>query len=374
VPATSQLSWVVAWALVAWPGGAGAEGQAPSAADAALAANRAFAHIPGASWRVVEQRFWPHHTVIKLQATSDERWFHRPTLAVEPGGAIHLLTDGFVRLPAASPLSAFGAISAAEGTRLSEAVVPDYAAFFLAAHLLSSDSQCLRTTRPEGWTLDPTTRAWAPDEARAPSPAPVCPAGAGFRLAPHRDGRQVDTFLVHRQGRWARPYRFVLRDSGEIRGELDAGSRPAEASSPPAVEVLSRLTPEVFPRLALEDCELCGRPTLTLMCYVEVRRPELRLAAHTGSFPCVLFVRDAQGAIAESAITLGASVDGMTEASSIGGGCPVTAAVGSRPGSYSAWLACGRRESAPITFRLDASGALERPGTPDAARRRRPTG
>jgi hypothetical protein len=365
VPATSQLSWVVASALVAWTAGAAADGAAPTAADAELAASRAFGHIPGASWRVVEQRFWPHHTVIQLQATSDERWYHRPTLAVEPGGAIHLLTDGFARLPAASPLSAFGAISATEGTRLSEAVLPDYAAFFLAAHLLNSDSQCLRTTPPEGWTLDPTTGAWAPDEARVPSPEPVCPTGTGFRLAPHPDGRRVDTFLVHRQGRWARPYRFVLRDTGEIREELDVGSRPAEASSPPAVEVLSRLTPDVFPRLTLEDCELCGRPTLTLMCYVEVRRPDLRLAAHAGSFPCGLSVRDAQGATSESAVTLGGGVDGMTEASSIGGGCPVTAALGFQPGPYSAWLTCGTRESAPITFRLDASGALERPGTQD---------
>jgi hypothetical protein len=150
-------------------------------------------------------------------------------------------------------------------------------------------------------------------------------------------------------------------------------SRSASTRAPTAqltIQVLRSLTPDVFPRLAIEDYELSAGMTTVLMCYVEVRRPDLRLATHAGSFPCTLSLRDALGAVSRRPITLGRNLDGMTEASSLGGGCSVPKLP---PGSYLGWLTCGVHDSMPLAFRVTKSGVLQRtrhaPAHPPAARR-----
>ncbi len=155
----------------------------------------------------MEQPFWPNHTLVKLSRAADERWYHRPTVAVNALGKAYVLTYGAVRISKARILKDFNTIAQAEQVALSDDELDDYASFFLAAHLVNSDHHCLRATRPEHEQLVGVGGVLPED---------VCREDPGFRLLRRNKSIQVETVLVHRKGQWATPYSFLLRTDGKI--------------------------------------------------------------------------------------------------------------------------------------------------------------
>jgi hypothetical protein len=147
--------------------------------------------------------------VVKLQATGDERWYHRPAVAVGPAGDLRVLTEGFVRVSEARILADLNSIAAQEVVSLSDVDLHQYAAFFLNLFLVNSDFRCLRATLPESGAL----------EQNREDLGAICSGAEMFRLSRHSDGIQIDTALVDRKGRWAQPFRFILGRDGTIRRE-----------------------------------------------------------------------------------------------------------------------------------------------------------
>jgi hypothetical protein len=160
---------------------------------------------PGATWVPVAQPFWPRHRVFELATVGDPRWYHRPTVALDPEGGTHLLTDSVSRVPRVAPLEAFNAIAAAERPTVDASSAEAYAAFFLRAHVLYADETCL---------------APAPAEvpgADLPIPAAACSETPGFRLTHDVGGFLVETVLVHRTGRWSVARSFHVTPDGRVR-------------------------------------------------------------------------------------------------------------------------------------------------------------
>lgn len=180
--------------------------EAPSLADARAAVQRVFP-APGASWTAVEQRFWPNHTVVKLSRTADERWYHRPTLAVDALGNTHVLTQGVVRISQDRIIEDFNSIARAERVVLTEDEFGDYASFFLSTHVINSDHNCLRAASPESEQIVGVD---------AVLPADACQKDQGFTLLRRYEGVQLETVLVHREEHWFKAYRFLLRRNGTI--------------------------------------------------------------------------------------------------------------------------------------------------------------
>src|SRR5437899_285301 len=81
---------------------------------------------------LVEQRFWLHHTVLKLASC---QWPHRPTVAVDEQGSAFLLTDNVLIVSAKSPLEEVNAAAKAESTVIDAGNVLDYLRFFVGSHL-----------------------------------------------------------------------------------------------------------------------------------------------------------------------------------------------------------------------------------------------
>ncbi len=154
----------------------------------------------------MEQPFWPNYVLVKLSSAGDERWYHRPTVAVNALGKAYFLTYGAVRISEARILKDFNTIAQAEGVALSDDQLDDYASFFLAAHLVNSDHHCLRATLPEDEQLVGVGGVLPEDVCR----------GDPFRLLRRNKSIQVETVLVHRKGQWATPYSFLLRTDGKI--------------------------------------------------------------------------------------------------------------------------------------------------------------
>jgi hypothetical protein len=143
--------------------------------------------------------------VFELATVGDPRWYQRPTVALDPGGGTHLLTDGVSRVPPAVPLARFNAITAAERPTVDASNAEAYAAFFLSAHLLYRDDTCLAPDPPE-----------VPD-AGLPIPATACSRTPGFRLTRAAGGFLVETVLVHRTGRRSAALSFHLAPDGRVR-------------------------------------------------------------------------------------------------------------------------------------------------------------
>ena len=175
-------------------------------ADAIAAAKGVFP-APGASWTAVEQRFWPNHIVVKLSRAADERWYHRPTVAVDALGNAYVLTQGVVRISQDRIIKDFNSIARAERVALTEDELDDYASFFLSTHVINSDHHCLQTAPPEREEVV---------GADAVLPEDVCLKDRRFTLLRTNGGIQLETVLVHRKDHWFRPYTFLLGRDGTI--------------------------------------------------------------------------------------------------------------------------------------------------------------
>lgn len=182
---------------------------APSVTDAVRIAARTHP-APGGVWERVQQPFWPQHTVVKLESVTDHRWYHRPTVAIDPVGKAHTLTSGAIRVSDERLLADFNAITEQEGVLLEdERRRGEYVAFFLAAHLLNEDFHCLRATLP---------KLEGAEHGQGVLPESICSAES-FRLSEGTRGIWIDTVLVDRKGRWAKPHRFLLRADGTVQRE-----------------------------------------------------------------------------------------------------------------------------------------------------------
>ena len=182
-----------------------ANGQAPSIANALRAARAAFP-APDPSWAVVEQRFWPDHILVKLTRSADERWYHRPTVAVDGRGNTYVLTQGAVRLSGDRLIKDFNSIARAEGVTLTDDEIEDYASFFSITHLVNSDHQCLRPALPQRQIV--REEALWPDE--------MCREGPGFKLLRSKGGYELKTVLVDRKAQWWAQHWFLIRTDGTV--------------------------------------------------------------------------------------------------------------------------------------------------------------
>ncbi len=157
---------------------------------------------PGARWAPIEQSFWPGVTVLRVIAVDDERWSHRPTVALDATGETHLLTDGVFRVPPELPLAEFNALSRSAGLTIDEDNVEPYARFFLTTFLLAVDESCLAAALP---TPGKTDRS---DE--------VCSDPRPFRLSCQGKIHIVDTVLIDRATGVVRARRFSITEGGEV--------------------------------------------------------------------------------------------------------------------------------------------------------------
>lgn len=159
--------------------------------------------VRGVVWEDVRQTFWPHVRVLKLRSTAEPGAYHRPTVGVDASESPHVLTDGFFIVPPEAPIDAFNELAASENVEITEGNVTDYARFFLESHLLIGDDYCLSDSVPEF----PVEGALSERLCSSMQPFTVTPRGLEFH---------VDTVLVNRKGRWARPYQFTIFADGRV--------------------------------------------------------------------------------------------------------------------------------------------------------------
>ena len=149
----------------------------------------------------------PDHSIVKLSRAADERWYHRPTVAVDALGNTHVLTQGVVRVSEDRIIDDFNSIAWAERVALTEDELDDYAAFFLSTHLINSDHNCLRPALSDAEKMVGVGAAL---------PGHACRADRGFTLLQRNEGIQLETVLIHRKEHSFKPYAFLLRRNGTI--------------------------------------------------------------------------------------------------------------------------------------------------------------
>lgn len=204
--------------LVLASGLAAAQGESISIEEKTQLAERFF-QAPGSVWVANEQPFWKHHVVLKLKATSDHRWVHRPSVAIDEQDKATMLSDGCIRMPQQSIVDGFNRIAVAESVLIDRENVVAYAQFFVRVHLLSRDELLsVPEELVEGIVRNAVnseaSKAFLSTLANSPGIAvEVSEADEGGGA----DGFDVTVHLWNWKGDWVAEHTFTIHRNGSIK-------------------------------------------------------------------------------------------------------------------------------------------------------------